>query len=141
MGIVPQARELWHSAVLGFQDWRRRRAAVHEIEALGCDEGGRVLAECGLSQAEFRQAMRHAFASKFLLPEAMKSRGIDAEVFENRHPEWSRDMRRTCMLCPERRRCSTRLAVGEFEASYRSFCPNAGDIDALAERGDCRLPG
>lgn len=141
MGIVPQAHELWHSAVLGFQDWRRRRAALTEIEALGRDEGGRVLAECGLSQAEFKGAMRHAFASKLLLPEAMKSRGIDAEAFENRYPEWSRDMGRTCMLCPERSRCSAELAAGEFEASYRSFCPNAGDLDALAECGDCRLPG
>ncbi|QOF74580.1 hypothetical protein IG197_30070 (plasmid) [Aminobacter sp. SR38] len=131
MNTIPQSYELWRSVVLRFKDWRQRRAAVWEISQLGND-GERMLAECGLSRSDFRQAMRLAFASKILLPEAIKSKGIDAETFENRYPEWNRDMRRTCMMCPARRVCSDRLETRDFEASYRDFCPNADNLDALA---------
>ncbi|CAN7646679.1 hypothetical protein [Aminobacter sp. LjRoot7] len=140
MNAIPQSYELWRLAVLRFKDWRQRRAAVSEISQLGHD-GERMLAECGLSQSDFRQAMRVAFASKTLLPEAIKSTGVDAEMFENRYPEWNRDMRRTCMMCSARRVCSALLDAKEFEASYRDFCPNASSLDALANRGDCRFAG
>lgn len=140
MSGIPQAYEFWRSAVLLYKDWRQRSAALQEISQLGND-GERMLAECGLSQSDFRQAMRVAFASKVLLPEAVKSKGIDAEAFENRYPVWNRDMRRTCMMCSVRRLCSDRLSTGQFETSYRDFCPNAGSLDALTERRDCRLAG
>lgn len=140
MSGIPQAYKLWRSAVLHYKDWRQRRAAVLEISQLGND-GERMLAECGLTRSDFRQAMRAAFASKILLPEAVKSKDVDPEIFENRYPVWNRDMRRTCMMCSARRLCSDRLSSGEFEASYRDFCPNAGSLDALAERRDCRLAG
>ncbi len=56
-------------------------------------------------------------------------------------PEWNRDMRRTCMMCPERGLCSDRLATGDFAASYSGFCPNAQSLDELGDSGDCRLVG
>lgn len=124
---------LWHSAVLTVLDWRRRSAAVAEIEALGADEAGKVLAECGLSRADFAEAMRHTFASSILLPEAMQSLGIDHAAFEQTGAEWNRDMRRTCMLCSHRRQCSDELNSSAFNTDYRDFCPNSASFDALAK--------
>lgn len=131
MGIS-QTHGFWHSAVLTVQDWRRRRAAVNEIAALTPREGDKVLGECGLLRDDFQQAMRHTFASSILLPEAMKSKGIDQATFERQQPEWNRDMRRTCMLCSERSRCSSELATDDFNDSFREFCPNSASLDALA---------
>ncbi len=131
MGIS-QTHGFWHSAVLTVRDWRRRRAAVNEIAALAPAEGDRVLGECGLSRPDFQRAMRHAFASTILLPEAMKAKGVDPIAFERRQPEWNRDMRRTCMLCAQRSRCSAQLATAEFNDTYQDFCPNSASLDALA---------
>lgn len=131
MGIS-QPHGFWHSAVLTVQDWRRRRVAINEISALAPMEGDKVLGECGLSRNDFQNAMRHTFASSILLPEAMKSKGIDQATFERQQPEWNRDMRRTCMLCSERSRCSNELAANAFNDSYRDFCPNSASLDALA---------
>lgn len=127
-----QTHGFWHSAVLTVQDWRRRRSAVNEIAALTPAEGDRVLGDCGLSRSDFQLAMRHAFASTILLPEAMKSKGVDPIAVEREQPEWNRDMRRTCMLCKERSRCSAQLATAEFNGSYHDFCPNSASLDALA---------
>lgn len=125
---------LWHSAISTFQDWRRRRAAVNEIAALG-SEGEKVLGECGLTRAEFTEAMRHTFASSILLPEAMQAVGVDPVAFEKANAEWNQDMRRTCMLCARRSHCSNLLASSEFSTRYGSFCPNSASFDQMAKSG------
>ena len=131
----PLANGLWHSAVSTFQDWRRRRAAISEIAALGSEEGDKVLGECGLTRAEFNEAMRHTFASTILLPEAMQSVGVDPVAFEKANPEWNHDMRRTCMLCPRRSHCSHLLATSEFANRYHGFCPNSASFDEMTKLG------
>lgn len=130
-----EANGLWHAAVSTFQDWRRRRAAINEITTLGREEGERVLGECGLTRAEFNEAMRHTFASTILLPEAMKSVGVDPLAFEKANPEWNHDLRRTCMLCPRRSHCSHLLATSEFASRYHGFCPNSASFDEMKKRG------
>ncbi|WP_378942479.1 hypothetical protein [Mesorhizobium sp. ANAO-SY3R2] len=131
----PLANGLWHSAVSTFQDWRRRRAAVNEIAALDRKEAEKVLGECGLTQAEFTEAMRHTFASSILLPEAMQSVGVDPVAFEKANAEWNQDLRRTCMLCARRSHCSNLLASSEFANRYHSFCPNSASFDEMKKLG------
>ena len=133
MGIsAPKSWEVWHSAVLAYQDWKQRFATMKEIDALEQEEGGRVLAECGLTRAELRSAMSHAFASRVYLPEAMQSLGIDADALETGDACWHRSLRRTCMLCAERRRCGAALATGAFAGSFQEFCANGSELVALS---------
>lgn len=128
---APESVEFWHSALSAFKDWRRRRAALSEVKALGREEADRVLGECGLTCEDFASAMGHRFTSNALLPQAMRSVGVDPDAFEACNVEWSRDLTRTCMLCRHRRRCSDALATQSFAASYRDFCPNQDSISAL----------
>lgn len=130
----PLANGLWHSAVSTFQDWRRRREAISEIAALG-DEGDKMLGECGLTRAEFNEAMRHTFASTILSPEAMQSVGVDPVAFERANPEWNQDLQRTCMLCARRNHCSNLLASSEFANRYHGFCPNSASFDEMKKLG------
>ncbi len=130
---APESWEIWHSAVLAYQDWKRRRAAVSEINGLGRHEANKVLGECGLSREDFTSAMRHTFASTVLLPEAIVSVGGDPDDFAVRHAEWNRDMRRTCMMCSQRRHCSDQLAAGKFADGYHDFCPNRDSMGELAK--------
>jgi hypothetical protein len=130
---APESWDLWHSAVLAYQDWKRRRAALNEVNALGRYEAEKVLGECGLTCDDFDIAMRHPFASTALLPEAIRAVGADPDAFEARHPEWNRDMRRSCMMCSQRRHCSDQLAAASFATGYRDFCPNRDSIGELTK--------
>lgn len=130
---APESWEVWHSAVLFYKDWKQRRAAKREIDALGRQEGERVLGECGLTRADLATAMRHTFASSILLPEAMQSVGVDPDAFATRHAGWNRDMRRTCMMCSQRSHCSDQLAAASFATRYRDFCPNRDSLDEMAK--------
>lgn len=130
---APESWEVWHSAVLAYKDWRRRRAAIREIDLLGRLEGDRVLGECGLTRADLGTAMRHTFAASILLPEAMQSVGVDPDAFATRNAGWNRDMRRTCMMCSQRSHCSDQLAAASFAKRYREFCPNRDSLDEMAK--------
>ena len=133
MGIsAPESWEVWHSAVLAYRDWKQRRATIKEVDALGQEAGGLVPGECGLSRTELRSAMKHAFASRTYLPEAMRSLGIDTDAFEASNTNWHPSLRRTCMLCAERHRCGAALAAGTFGATYQDFCANRADLAALS---------
>ena len=123
--------DLFRSAFLAFQEWRRRRAAVKEINGLGRHEAERVLGECGLTAQDFACAMHRDRASTVLLPQALRANRFDPADFAARHIEWNRDLNRTCMLCSQRRHCADALAADRFEASYHDFCPNRDEIDAL----------
>ncbi|CAN7334783.1 hypothetical protein [Aminobacter sp. LjRoot7] len=128
---IVKAYAIWSSAVERYQDWRERRRDLREVEGLDQRERSRLLLEVGLTTTDFSTAMRYAFASRILLPEAFRSVGVDYDKFEARHPEWNQDMRRTCMLCPERRRCSARLKDSSFAATYAEFCPNGRSLEEL----------
>lgn len=127
--------ELWHSVVLAFRDWKQRRAAMKEIDALASSESERLLGECGLTRDDLSVAMRHTGGAN-PLPHAMRSIGVDPRLFEARHRAWNRDMTRTCMMCSERGHCRDQIAAGSFATHYRQFCPNR---DSLAEMADLDL--
>ncbi|QOF75599.1 hypothetical protein IG197_33455 (plasmid) [Aminobacter sp. SR38] len=128
---VLKAYTIWSSALVAYQDWRERQRALREVARLDARDRSRVLGDIGMTSPDFATAMRFAFASRILLPEAFRSVGVDYDKFEARHPEWNQDMRRTCMLCPERRRCSDRLKDSSFETTYAEFCPNARSLEEL----------
>ncbi|WP_269930346.1 hypothetical protein [Aminobacter sp. HY435] len=128
---IVKAYAIWSSAVERYQDWRERRRTFREVEGLDQRERSRLLLEVGMTTTDFATAMRFAFASSILLPEAFRSVGVDYDKFEARHPEWNQDMRRTCMLCPERRRCNDRLKDSSFAATYAEFCPNSRSLEEL----------
>ncbi|MCA0278187.1 MAG: hypothetical protein LCH86_19490 [Proteobacteria bacterium] len=133
MGISAlESWKVWHSAVLAYRDCKQRYAAMKEVDAFEQEEGSLIVGECGSSGTELRSAMDYAFASRVYLPEAMRSLGIDADTFEASNASWHRSLRRTCMLCAERRRCEAALAAGAFETAYRDFCANGTDLAALS---------
>lgn len=133
MGISAlESWKVWHSAVLAYRDCKQRYAAMKEVDAFEQEEGSLVLGECGSSVTELRSAMKHAFASRVYLPEAMRSLGIDADASQVNSTNWQPSLRRTCMLCVERHRCGAALAAGTFGATYQDFCANGTDLAALS---------
>lgn len=70
---IVKAYAIWSSAVERYQDWRERRRAFREVEGLDPRERSRLLRDVGMTTTDFSTAMRHAFASRILLPKAFKA--------------------------------------------------------------------
>lgn len=135
--MLDGAGQVWRLAADFVRDRRRSRRAVAEIQALDSGEAARMLADAGLTRADFGTAMAHPFASEDLLSQAMDSVGIDPDEFAARNPTWLQDLQRSCMMCRVRGRCHQIMSRGEFARRHRDFCPNAADFaQILSARPD-----
>lgn len=113
------------------QDRRRTRRAVRELAALGERDAERLVADAGFGREEFADAMARPFASQDLLSPAAEALGIDRDGFAARDAARMRALERTCALCRSRGHCKWVLETGDFRESYRGFCANAGEFDAI----------
>lgn len=127
--------ELWRSATALGRDWRHRRAALEEIDALDPHERTRILSETGMSRLDLVHALRSPYASDDLLAKGLDSLGVDVDAFYARHVLWHRDLERACTACLARSRCRRDLATGDFSRRYRHYCPNTESIARLAAGG------
>jgi len=113
----------------GRRERRRLRRELARLEALGALDG--VLADVGLVRSQIGPLIAGCADSRGLLDQMLARLGVDAA----RLPiESQRDMTWACTTCPDRRRCREWLS-GIEETEYRTFCPNAGEIDhALSQQ-------
>lgn len=129
--LIDGLREFWRSAAAFADDWRRRRAALREVDGLDPHERSRILGEAGLTRRDL-DAMRTPFVGDDLLTRAMHAVGAAPAAFRARHGYWHRDMERVCMACPARSRCRRDLATRDFARRYRHYCPNADSLSEVA---------
>jgi hypothetical protein len=99
------------------------REELEQLEALGSLDA--VLADAGLVRSQIEPLIAGCGDSRELLDQMLVRLGIDAA----RLPvESLRDMTWTCTTCPDKRRCREWLSCKE-ETEFRTFCPNAEQLD------------
>jgi hypothetical protein len=93
----------------------------------------RSLADIGLRRDEIPRLVRSYPESTERLRRAMRRIGIDPQALETR-PALRRAIERSCATCYYRRECRRWLEHKGTWDSYRKFCPNAENFDALPLR-------
>lgn len=121
----------WRLAVDYLRDRRQAWQTLGEFDRLDPHEAARVLAEAGMTAAEFRQAAARPFAFEDLMAEGMASVGIDPAEVAAEDGEWFRYLQRNCAMCRLRGRCRRLMATSEFAARFHAFCPNSADFDRI----------
>ena len=113
---------------------RQLRRELAQLEAMGSLDA--VLADCGLVRSQVTRLIAGCGDSRELLDRMLARLGIDASRLA---VESLRDMTWTCTTCPDRGKCSAWLA-GADEVEFRSFCPNAEQLDyALSKQRAVRV--
>ena len=102
--------------------WRLQRELA-QLEALGSLDA--VLADAGLVRSQIEPLIAGCAGSRELLDKMLARLGIDVAQLP---VESLRDMTWTCTTCPDKRRCRKWLS-GFEDAEFRTFCPNAEQLD------------
>ena len=108
--------------------YRKRRAAVAELRALGTAELERVVHDAGLSFRDVLDLARQSGDAAALLYRRLEQAGIDLQRIE---PAVLRDMQRCCSFCDSKAQCTHELEDAPKAASWPAYCPNRTTIEAL----------
>ena len=120
----------------------RRRVALREMEALGCEMPA-IARDLGLTELQLRAlALQEPGVPKHL--KRMVAALQITDKFESADATLSRDMQSLCSLCKTKRRCGRELRGGTASQRFEEFCPNAHNLialrgDRVAEAGQIRL--
>lgn len=125
---VPQNSGLFYSIGEAWNRFRRRRAAVAELQALGNTELERMVHDAGLTFSDVLELTKQSADSADLLYRRLEQAGvnvrsIDSSVF--------RDMQRCCSFCESKQQCAHELEDKPRAASWPDYCPNKLTIEAL----------
>ena len=115
--------------VEGRRQRRQLQSELAQLEAMGSLDA--VLADAGLVRSQVAPLIAGCAGSREMLDKMLARLGIDADQLP---VESLRDMTWTCTTCPDKRRCREWLA-GTEQTEFRTFCPNAAELDyALSKR-------
>jgi hypothetical protein len=139
--LLGHVAEVWRLAVDFMRDRREALRTMNEYGSLDRNEASRILAEAGLSAADFREVASRPYAYEDLMSKGMDSIGIDSDEFAVRNGDWFRSLEHNCALCRVRGRCRKVIQHSEFAERFHEFCPNSGDFDQILAADDVREPG
>jgi hypothetical protein len=112
------------------RDWWRRR---NELGGLDDEELRRVAAELGMSTNTLEDLAKRGPDAAHNLYERMRALGLSKADVEAAAHGVLRDLQRTCACCNEKRVCERDLAERPADPVWRSYCPNAVTLEALAK--------
>ncbi len=121
-GILSSLSAAWNR-------YRKRRAAVAELHALGNVELERLVQDAGLTFRDLLDLARTSGDLAALLYRRLEEAGIDVKSVD---PLVLRDMQRSCSLCQSKTQCAHELEDKPKVASWPEYCPNHQTIDALS---------
>jgi hypothetical protein len=113
-----------------WQDWRRKRNALSELERCG-SEAGHIARDLGVAPGELRVLAAKRPDSADLLYQRLASLHLDADKIAVAEGAVLRDLQRHCSLCGTKGKCARDLANGSPAADWQEYCPNAGTLEAL----------
>jgi uncharacterized protein YjiS (DUF1127 family) len=129
MTTLQDLRQSISRYVDGARKRQQLRRELAQLSAMGSLDA--VLADVGLARSQIEPLLAGGEASRELLDRMIARLGVDAAQLP---VETQRDMAWNCTTCPDKRLCRHWLA-GTEETQYRSFCPNAAELDhALAKQ-------
>ena len=107
----------------------RRRVALREMEALGCDMSV-IARDLGLTNAQLRALALQEPGVPTELKQMVGALKID-EKFQSANSTLSRDMQSVCSICSSKRRCGRELRAGTAAQNFHEFCPNTPNLTSL----------
>lgn len=125
---APQSSGLFHSIGEAWNRYRRRRAAVAELQALGSAELERLVHDAGLSFNDVLELAKCSADSAALLYRRLEQAGVD---FRSINSATLRDMQRCCSFCESKGQCAHELDDKSKAASWPDYCPNKQTVEAL----------
>lgn len=123
MTMLQNLRQTFDRFVDGRRKRRQLQCELAQLEAMGSLDA--VLADAGLVRSQVAPLIAGGAGSKELLDRMLVRLGIDAAQLP---VESLRDMTWACTTCPDKRRCREWLS-GTEKAEFRTFCPNAAELD------------
>jgi hypothetical protein len=109
--------------------YRRRRAAMAELQALGHAELERMVQDAGLTFGDLVDLARQSGDAAALLYRRLEQAGIDSRTID---AAVLRDMQRCCSFCDSKAQCAHELEDKPKVASWPEYCPNRLTIEALS---------
>lgn len=127
---VPQQKTgILRSLSQAWTRYRKRRAAMAELQALDNVELERIVHDAGLTFGDLVDLAKQSGDSAALLYRRLEEAGID---FKSIDPAVLRDMQRCCSLCDSKTQCAHELEDKPKAAGWPEYCPNRQTIDALS---------
>jgi uncharacterized protein YjiS (DUF1127 family) len=120
-GILHSLHEAWAR-------YRKRRAAVAELQALGHNELERMVQDAGVTFSDLLALARQNGDSASLLYRRLEQAGIDLKQLDQ---AVLRDMQRCCTLCDSKSQCAHEMDDQPKKANWPDYCPNRQTIEAL----------
>ena len=117
-----------HSLADAWARYRKRRAAVAELQALGHNELERMVQDAGVTFSDLLLLTRQNGDSASLLYRRLENAGID---FRKLDQAVMRDMQRCCTLCESKSQCAHELEDHPKAANWPDYCPNRQTLEAL----------
>jgi uncharacterized protein YjiS (DUF1127 family) len=121
-GIIHAISEAWNR-------YRKRRAALAELQGLGRAELSRMINDAGLTFGDAVELTKQSGASSELLYRRLEAAGIDVEKLD---AAVMRDMQRCCTFCDSKSKCAHEFDDKPKAASWPAYCPNQLTIEALS---------
>jgi hypothetical protein len=109
--------------------YRRRRAAMAELQALGHAELERMVQDAGLTFGDLVDLARQSGDAAALLYRRLEQAGIESRTID---AAVLRDMQRCCSFCDSKAQCAHELEDKPKVASWPEYCPNRLTIEALS---------
>jgi hypothetical protein len=112
---------------------RRRFAAERELDAIGPAEVSFIARDLGITSPQLRLLVRHWPDVPELLKGMLRALDIDLRQVEVANPPFARDMETLCSICSSKKRCRAELKAGTAARTFREFCPNSSNLEALMD--------
>jgi len=125
---APQNPGFFQSIGEAWSRFRRRRAAVAELQALGGTELERMVQDAGLTFSDLLELTKQSADSAALLYRRLEQAGVEVRSID---PAVFRDMQRCCSFCDSKEKCAHELDDKPKAANWPDYCPNRMTIDAL----------
>lgn len=120
----------FHSISQAWSNYRKRRAAMAELQGLGSAELERIVQDAGLTFGDLLALAKQSGDSAELLYRRLEQAGID---FRNLDTAVLRDMQRCCTFCDSKTQCAHELEDKPKVASWPDYCPNRQTLEALGQ--------
>jgi hypothetical protein len=122
---IPERIAVW------WHNTREHWARLHELRAMPPGELERISADIGVTPAELVAKTDATDAAHRLMTTRMRTLGLTEDDARDVSLRLLADLRRTCARCSDKAKCAHDLARDPEGADWRTYCPNAADLDAL----------
>ena len=126
----------------GIADWvKKYRHAVgagSEFTHCNPNEVKAMANDLGMTPSDLRTLAGQEPEAADLLKRMLVALKVDPKILDKLDPRISRNLRRACITCGEKRRCRHELAAGTAVRNMHEYCPNALTLEDIFDAVNSR---